>query len=205
MTAKIKDRTTRREFVKDVACTACIGAIAGRGMAAAAHPEAPASNEKLVAPCGLYCGACPMYLASKDHDEKKMDALIKQFSGRGPKMAAADLQCDGCIAGGRVASFCRTCAMRACAENTKKVARCADCPDFPCAKVTSFNNDGMLHHAEVLENGRKLKEVGIREWAKREEARWRCPQCSANISWYDQTCSKCGAGRSNQLFPLKQS
>jgi hypothetical protein len=205
MVARIKDNTTRREFVKEVTCTACIGTIVGKGIVAAAYPKTPANNEKLVAPCGLYCGACPMYLASQDHDEKKMDELVKQFSGRGSKMAVADLQCDGCIGGGRVASFCRACAMRTCAENTKKVTRCADCPDFPCSKITNFNNDGMLHHAEVLENCRKLKEAGIQEWAKREEARWRCPQCRANIAWYDKTCSQCGAKRSEKLFPLKQA
>jgi hypothetical protein len=204
MAAKMKDGTTRREFVKEVAGAALVGTLVGMEAAAAAAPKAPENKEKLVAPCGLYCGACPMFLATQENDEKKIDAIVQQFSGRGPKMAAADLQCDGCIGGGRVASFCRACAMRECAENTKKVTRCADCPDFPCSKITKFNNDGMLHHAEVLENCRKLKEAGIKEWTKREEERWRCPQCHANIAWYDKTCSRCGAKRSDRLFPLKQ-
>jgi hypothetical protein len=84
------------------------------------------------------------------------------------------------------------------------VTRCADCPDFPCSRITSFNNDGMLHHAEVLENCRQLRNVGIKEWAKREEERWSCPRCRAAISWYDRACSRCGAKRSERLFPLKQ-
>jgi hypothetical protein len=204
MVAKLKDGTTRREFVKEMAGAALVGALVGAESVAVAAPKAPENKEKLVAPCGLYCGACPMFLASQDNDEQKVQALLKQFSGRGAKMAPADLQCDGCIGGGRVASFCRICAMRSCAENTKKVTRCADCPDFPCSKITNFNNDGMLHHAEVLANCRKLKEVGIKEWTKREEERWSCTQCHANISWYDKECSKCGAKRSDRLFPLKQ-
>jgi hypothetical protein len=205
MNKKEKARATRREFVKEIAGVALAGGLVRMEAIAAAAPKAPDNKEKLVAPCGLYCGACPMYLASQDDDPKKIDALAQQFGGRGPKMAAADLQCDGCIGGGRVASFCRRCDMRSCAENTKKVERCADCSDFPCSKITRFNNDGMLHHAEVLENGRKLKEAGIKQWAKREEERWRCPQCQAKIAWYDSKCSKCGAKRSDKLFVLKQA
>jgi hypothetical protein len=204
MVAKIKDGSTRREFVKEVAGTAFVGALIINEAIAGDAAKAPADGEKLVAPCGLYCGACPMFLASQENDEQRIQAILKQFSGRGPKLAAADLQCDGCIGGGRVASFCRACAMRACAENTKKVTRCADCPDFPCSKITNFNNDGMAHHAEVLANCRKLKEVGIKIWAKSEEERWRCPQCRANIAWYDTACSRCGAKRSDRLFPLNK-
>jgi hypothetical protein len=202
MVLKTKDSTTRREFVKEVAGAALIGSLAGVKAIAGEVPKAPENKEKLVAPCGLYCGACPMFLASREKDEKKVQVLLQQFSIRGAGIPE-NMQCDGCIGGGRIASFCRMCAMRDCAEKTKKVTRCADCSDFPCSKITKFNNDGMLHHAEVLENCRKLKEVGIKEWAKREEERWRCPQCRANIAWYDKACSQCGAKRSDKLFPLK--
>jgi hypothetical protein len=208
MVVKLKDGSTRREFVKEVTGAALVGTLVGMDAiaeTAPAAPKAPENKEKLVAPCGLYCGACPMFLSSQEKDEQKSKAILQQGFGGGPMMATKDFECDGCIGGGRVASFCRRCAMRECAANTKKVTRCADCPDFPCSKITNFNNDRMLHHAEVLENCRKLKEVGIKEWTKREEERWRCPQCKANIAWYDKTCAKCGAKRSDKLFPLKQA
>jgi hypothetical protein len=202
--AKMKDGKTRREFVKEMAGSAFVGTLVGMEAFAFEVPKTPEDKEKLVAPCGLYCGACPMYLASQEKDEQKVQVLLQQFSIRGSKTVPTNFQCDGCIGGGRVASFCRRCAMRECAENTKKVTRCADCPEFPCSKITNFKNDGMLHHAEVLDNCRKLKEVGIKEWAKREEERWSCPKCHAKIAWYDKTCSNCDAKRSDRLFPLKQ-
>jgi len=210
MVIKMKDGSTRREFVKEVAGAALVGTLVGMDAIAETTPnasenKASENKEKLVAPCGLYCGACPMYLASQEKDEQKSKAVLQQGFGRGPMTLTKNFECDGCIGGGRVASFCRMCAMRECAANTNKVTRCADCSDFPCSKITNFNNDTMAHHSEVLANCRKLKEVGIKEWAKREEERWRCPQCKTNIAWYDKTCSKCGAKRSEKLFPLKQA
>ena len=200
-----RECTTRREFVKGVTAVAACGAFAGIERLAAASPKAPENKEKLVAPCGLYCGACPMFLATQENDDKRIKAMMQQFGAKEMKFSPADLQCDGCIGGGRIATFCQKCDMRSCAETKQKVARCADCKDFPCTRLTAFNNDGMLHHAEVLENCRRLREAGIKEWAKREEAKWSCPQCKANIAWYDQACSKCGAKRSGRLFPLKQA
>lgn len=194
---------TRREFVKGITAAAFGCAFARRRAVAAA--KAPENKELLVAPCGLYCGACPMYLATQDNDDARIKAMLKQFGARDAKITLADIQCDGCIGGGRIAVFCRKCAMRTCAEEKPGVTRCADCPEFPCSKITNFNNDGMLHHAEVLDNCRRLREVGIREWTRREEEKWSCPQCRGPIAWYDRECPRCGAKRSDRLFPLKQS
>ena len=204
MSDHIKKSTTRRQFVKEVACAAVAGSITCLKVSGAETPQNPDKNESLVAPCGLYCGACPMYLATQDKDEQKIKDLVQQFSGRGSKVTLADLQCDGCIAGGRVAAFCRRCEMRECADKKQAVTRCSDCQEFTCSLITNFNNDGMLHHAEVLENCRSLRKMGIKEWAKHEAERWSCPQCRGKISWYDAACSSCGAQRSDQLFPLGQ-
>jgi len=212
------ERTSRRGFVKEVAGAAVAGALvcapcicraftanaqdaAGTG----AGKAAAGSGEKLVAPCGLYCGACPMYLATQENSEKRLESLMKQFSAGKMQMKREDLLCDGCIGGGRVASFCRSCAMRSCAESKPDVTRCSDCPDFPCSKITNFNNDGMTHHSEVLQNLRALKEMGISKWTQYEQDRWRCPQCKATLSWYDSACQKCGTKRSDKLFKLKQA
>jgi hypothetical protein len=217
--------TTRRMFVKEAAVavvagtalvgldvlslsTPCMGGehflTAQNAAVAGAKSAAEGSGELLVAPCGLYCGACPMYLASQDKDGERFKDLLKQFSAGKMQLKQEDLLCDGCIANGRVASFCRKCALRSCAAGKSNVTRCSDCAEFPCAKITDFNNDGMLHHAEVLANLRQIKEKGVKEWTKSEEDRWRCPQCRKSLGWYDRECSKCGTKRSDRLFPLKQ-
>ena len=212
-----RECTSRRKFVQELTGAAVAGALVsvpclGKAFVLSAQNAAgtgtaktvEGSRERLVAPCGLYCGACPMYLASQEKDEQKSKAIMQQFGGGKMPFKQEDLLCDGCIGGGRVAVFCRKCAMRSCAEEKADVTRCSDCAEFPCSRVTNFNNDGMQHHSEVLSNLRQLREKGIKEWTKYEEDRWACPQCRAKLSWYDKACSKCGAKRSDRLFPLKQ-
>jgi hypothetical protein len=210
-----KEKTTRRMFVKEIAGAAICGACLG--LEAAATPlwipgqnagegektqAAGTGRENLVAVCGLNCGACPMYLATQSNDEQKRSALLKQFSSGSMKLSMENLLCDGCLGNGRVASFCRKCAIRACPNGKPNVTRCSDCPDFACSRITDFNNDGMLHHAEVLDNLRRIQEMGIHEWAKYDEERWRCTRCRLPMSWYDSKCSNCGEARSERLFKL---
>lgn len=208
----------RRFFVKGISsaaiCGACLGLKAAATPAWIQDQNAPTSKEvpgagtdreHLVAVCGLNCGACPMYLATQSNDEQKLQTLLKQFSSGPMKLAMEDILCDGCLGDGRVASFCRDCAIRVCPTDKSNVTRCSGCPDFPCSRITDFNNDGMLHHAEVLDNLSGIREMGIREWAKYDEERWRCTQCRLPMSWYDSECSSCGEARSERLFQLTRS
>lgn len=185
---------TRRDFVKGVAGAAVVGPMLD-----------PNKGEDLVASCGLYCGACPMYLATQSKDESRMKSLLQQFSSSKMKMKMEDLLCDGCRGTGRLATFCRKCEIRDSAASKTKTKLCSDCPEYVCSRVTGFNNDGMLHHAEVLSNLRQIKTLGIKEWAKMEEARWACPGCRGRISWYDAACPKCAKPRSEKLFALKKA
>jgi hypothetical protein len=218
MKRETTEYTSRRKFVKEIAGAAVAGALVSApcmcrafavnaqdsaGTGAKKAPEG--GGEKLVAPCGLYCGACPMYLATQENSQQRLNAFGQQFSARKIQLKLEDVLCDGCIGGGRVAAFCQKCALRSCAAGKSNVTRCSDCPDFPCSKITNFNNDGMTHHSEVLENLRRLREMGISKWTQYEQDRWRCPQCKENLSWYDKACPKCGTRRSDKLFPLKQA
>jgi hypothetical protein len=198
-----KECTTRREFVEQLTGTVVVCAFVGLQTAQAQEKQASTGGEKLVAACGLYCGACPMYLATVQNSEEKIKGLQKQFGGS--TLSREDLLCEGCLGGGRLASFCRKCNLRECAAGKPDVKRCSDCSEFPCSKITRFNNDGMLHHSEVLANLRQIKEMGMENWTKHEEERWRCPQCKNTLSWYDPKCPKCGANRSDRLFLLKKA
>ncbi len=203
----ISSTITRRTFVKGMAGAAVGCACLQLDCLATSASESnniTQDKESLVAVCGLYCGACPMYLATQSKDEEKQKALLKQFSGSPIKLKMEDILCDGCIGNGRVASFCRNCAMRTCPDDKQGVTRCSDCRDFPCSRITEFNNDGMPHHGEVLNNLRKIKEMGIQKWAKYDEERWKCPKCKSPIAWYDSKCPQCGEPRSVKLFTLPQ-
>jgi hypothetical protein len=185
---------TRREFVYGVACCATIaGKLVGQD-------SDNSKNENLVTPCGLYCGACSAYTATVENDKQ---GLTPNSDSKQPPME--NMHCNGCLSGGQVLSRVPKCAIRQCAAAKSKTRRCSDCSEFPCSKITDFNNDGVPHHAESLSNLRQLREIGIKDWAKHEDEHWRCPKCQAMLSWYNSECPKCKAPRSDKLFPLRKA
>lgn len=118
------------------------------------------------------------------------------------KWTMPDLLCDGCLGNGR-AVFLPDVWHPGMRDEKIKGKRCADCSKFGCAHITGFKNDGMLRHAEVLENSRQVPTIGIMDWAKQEEERWQYPKCQWSIAWYDLACPKFGTNRSDRLFRLK--
>ena len=158
-------------------------------------------GEHLAAVCGLYCGACSLYRARRDDNPQRLEELVKTMSERW-QVKPEEIDCDGCLAGGRLMPYCRQCKMRLCAAEKPEVTRCSDCTDFPCSLITDFNNDGMRHHAEVLDNLRRMREIGLEAWLKKEEERWRCPQCGTPVDWYAQTCFRCGTEQPYRLPSL---
>ena len=159
-------------------------------------------NEGLAAVCGLYCGACSIYCAWQNNNQELLETLRKTMSSQWGEVTLEELRCDGCLGGGHLTPYCRQCALRLCPEGKPGVTRCADCPDFPCSHITDFNTDGMHHHAEVLDNLRRLQEIGLEAWLDEEEEQWRCSQCQAPMAWYARTCLQCGAEQPYRLTTL---
>jgi len=169
-------------------------------------------KRNLAAPCGLYCGACLIHLASKQGDSELLEQIAKGlFEGlrrggkgmpplrkgavvsesREQKLEAKDLACDGCLSE-TVAPQCRICGFRACALE-KGLATCAQCANSPCQELVDFNNDGLPHHGEVLANIRRQQDIGLDAWIAEQEERWRCPECGCAVAWYTSQCYGCGA------------
>lgn len=155
-------------------------------------------KKKFVAPCGLYCGACSIRAAYNRKDEQLLKTMADGVSiYLGHKVEANDLACEGCLSD-VVAISCRECKIRDCAF-ARGLTRCSECADFPCELVTSFNNDGLPHHAEVLKNVRRQKEVGVDSWLAEQDKRWRCPSCSAGTDWYAGRCPECDSAIGGQF------
>jgi hypothetical protein len=224
MKLKNSDNISRRTFVKGTAgtalCCACLSLEVIPDLTAA---QKPASEERkdakmtgdsklhLAAACGTYCGACPAYLAKHGEDEQmkmkrqKISSAVpaKPLKGIPPSNWMQGLLCDGCLSGGVLAAHCKTCNIRLHALDTQDGARCTNCKELPCYRVTSLINMGQyLHRHEYLPNLKKIREMGAEEWVKREEERWRCPKCRLPMSWYDAECVRCGEPRSKELYPL---
>jgi hypothetical protein len=157
----------------------------------------------LAAACGTYCGACPAYLNRHGQIHKRVSS--------GPPKTPIDnfvdmmdqLRCDGCLSGGTLAAHCRTCTIRLCAAKKQPDARCADCKDLPCNRMTSLiRQGGYPHRQEYLPNLEKMRQMGVEKWVQYEEKRWRCTKCGLPMSWYDAQCAGCGEPRSQRLFPV---
>lgn len=160
------------------------GGSGGQGSQAKVH---------LAAACGTFCGACLSYLAKHGEDE----AVLRPNPWG---------DCDGCLGGGTLASHCQTCSIRLCAAETQPGGRCVDCGELPCHRVTTLIDFGNYpHRQEYLPNLARMREMGIEEWVRYEEERWRCPQCGLPMSWYDTGCARCGAPRSESLFPVTEA
>ncbi len=138
--------------------------------------------ERIDSFCGLYCGACDIFLARR---KGTLPELARKW-GR----TARDLTCPGCKTE-IVSIYCRECSIKACARE-KKLDYCFQCSLFPCEELVNFNNDQHPHHSIVLHNLALIREKGLGEWLGEQEKRWQCPNCNTAFSWYDSKCPACG-------------
>ena len=148
--------------------------------------EKETANLKLLAACGLYCGACYHYRASFPEGRH----LLTQAARQGRPVEG--YTCRGCRSDKLyVHPGCAQCAIRACAEE-KDVPHCGACEQFPCAQLLAFRNDGRPHHLPILEQLEELARKDPEQWLGEQAARWTCG-CSLPFSWYETVCAGCGA------------
>ena len=148
-------------------------------------------GEHLGADCGLYCGACTLYRIRHDADRKDLAEVLAPVAER-LGIPAEELACEGCLSDGPLSPNCVRCGIRRCAAERPGVTRCADCPEFPCERITRFSTDGVPHHSEVLDNVRRQQKIGVYEWLQEEFERVRCQYCGCSQDWYAQKCHRCG-------------
>ena len=137
---------------------------------------------ELIAYCGLYCDACSFKVAFEEQNREHLLRMPEKYD----YLKNTPLEwCPGC----RLENRCGECAIRDCAIE-KRLEYCSLCCDFPCEKLLKFNNDGIPHHAESIENLKALKTMGTEQWLVVQKAKWMCA-CTARYSWYVQECQKC--------------
>ncbi len=122
--------------------------------------------------CGLYCGACPVLLASK--------------AGTG------EVTCMGCKSDQIKAGWCSTCTLKACAQE-KGLDFCYQCDQYPCEDLDAFKNDPTYpYHQEVYGYMEVIAQVGKTAWLEQVKTRWSCPECGQEATWWDLACENCG-------------
>ena len=85
-------------------------------------------NTELLAPCGLYCGVCGVYMASRDNNQKLKDKLASAYG-----VTSERIVCKGCLSNEKFV-YCQTCDIRKCIME-KNYEGCHQCNEFPCQLI----------------------------------------------------------------------
>ena len=147
-------------------------------------------NPGFLAPCGLYCGVCGVYYATRDENEKFLQKLLNVYQGRIPQLedlTTKDLECDGCMSD-RVSFFCRVCSIKTCTKE-KGYAGCHECADFPCSHVENFAMP--VGKKVIMRAIPSWREHGTEKWVRDEESRYLCPECGHHLFRGAKRCNKC--------------
>ncbi len=132
--------------------------------------------------CGLYCGACPILLNTKE--------------GTGTE------QCHGCKSE-QPTNYCAVCGIRACAQS-RGLAFCNECPEYEgCALMDKFLQDmNWPYQRAAARNMESIRQLGISAWLDAQKRRWLCANCGAAHSWWDERCAQCGHATANYSADL---
>jgi hypothetical protein len=129
--------------------------------------------------CGIDCGLCPLHHVT---------------SGDG---------CGGCTAPAPSGAKGRWCAIARCAVRGRGYETCADCPEFPCARLHGWDeSDSIVSHLNSLANLRAIRERGLEEFV--EQQRKRIGLLETMLSEFDDGRSKGYCCLAAALLPLDE-
>ncbi len=161
-------------------------------------------NKELMAPCGLYCGTCGVYIATRDKN-KKFQTVMGNLYGTRPE----DTACHGCMQDGTdpektLYFYCRSCKIKDCVM-AKGFYSCHQCDQWPCDMIGAF---GLATGVQVMKRTIPIwrekvaalgDEKGSIEWARSECERYHCPHCGYPLFRGAQRCRSCKADVADDL------
>ena len=125
-----------------------------------------------LAPCGVYCGACPSFNKS----------------------------CKGCSSSDknqkRKSKF--NCRIRTCCYQTKHLNYCVECDSFPCPTInkkllrTHLGKPQFTYRHEIVEIVKNMKTMGLKNYSAFQKQRWQCKLCGGTVQFYYYKCNTCG-------------
>jgi hypothetical protein len=159
-------------------------------------------NKELMAPCGLYCGVCGVYIATRDGNEK-FKAIMGKLYGTKPE----NTECLGCMQpdpSKKLYEHCKICKIRDCVKS-KHFYSCHQCDEWPCSLTENFpittgrrviKRTIPIWREKVASEG---DEKGSVEWARSECERYHCPSCGKPLFRGAQRCRACKKEVANEL------
>jgi hypothetical protein len=164
--------------------------------------EEEIGNKSLMAPCGLYCGACGVYIATRDGNEK-FTATMANLYGTTPETT----ECLGCMQPDppeKLYGYCKTCAIRDCVR-VKGYYSCHQCQEWPCSLIENFRlATGLRVMKRTIPIWRNCvaahgDEKGSVEWARSELERYHCSSCGKPLFRGAQRCRSCKKSVADEL------
>lgn len=143
------------------------------------------SNKDLVSVCGLYCGACGIYLATQENDNEKILQYAIVLN-----QTFEETFCDGCSSNRKSLHCSKMCTFIDCKQK-KSVNICSECDEFPCNALQEFKSK-MPHRIEILNSQNQMKEMGLEKWLLEMKDYFSCSHCKTVNSAYHIVCRKCG-------------
>jgi hypothetical protein len=95
----------------------------------------------LIGFCGIDCGECKAYVATKDNDALMKKLVAEEWSKfYGHEVKPEDINCVGCVVvEGPHIGYCDVCEIRNCGVQ-KKVENCAYCIEYGCGKLETVHS-----------------------------------------------------------------
>ena len=147
-------------------------------------------NSNFLAPCGLYCGVCGVYYATRDKNNKFMETLLNFYQDKIPgleNVSIDDLKCEGCLSD-QTSIFCQACSIKDCTRK-KGYAGCHECNEFPCEHIENFPMP--VGKKVILRTIPYWRQEGTEKFVADEEERYVCPDCGNKIFRGAKRCNKC--------------
>ncbi|THB63515.1 MAG: DUF3795 domain-containing protein [Desulfovibrio sp.] len=133
-------------------------------------PPSPLSTTDLLAPCGLWCGACTAFLRKRN-------------------------PCPGCNAPDKNKPPTRVvCTIKRC-ERLRNGFCDPECPETPCHALKLLEKRYTTkYHTSPTANLAAIQQSGPQKVASAEKERWTCPDsdCGGVVCMHTAACSVCG-------------
>ena len=144
----------------------------------------------LIAPCGIYCGACDRFLGKRNNLEQELHRIIDGFNivDVAPFMGIEQermveflnileklshaAKCTGCLGGGGLP----TCPIRACSQE-QGFLTCSECDEMPCNRSQEVNVSWDMVTKRYanwnIKNLERVREIGYRKFVDRMQEKVR--------------------------------
>ena len=143
-------------------------------------------KKELLAPCGLYCGVCSIYMAHRDNNIKFKQVLLPVYKAFAKTID--DIACTGCLSDGTVFPVCKSCAIKKCCQE-RGIEGCFQCEEFPCKFINNFPI--AVGKKVIMRTIPYWKNYGTEKFVEEEEKRYHCPECGNPLFRGAKKCNKC--------------